>query len=462
MNHANPTVDKKLPNEYARVKMPVITNPDHAALPQSIRNTFDGIIKQLNAKSWNTYPPGAILALLKAVYDFNTSGLDSKHNCYMIHTCDVNTGGIPTGEIDEATGCPIVFMEVFATFLNKALENLENGDVQGARRIIDSIEERKLVSLQHQVQLNLRNGNTRVLNAESFVSTSASILVSPGNEEHVTELFNAVTLMAKAPNLSKHMLREESQSYTPHFLKKVENVTVGENELATFIDDIKDESGEVLRNVKLPHTILNCVEIEENGKGGYNFFFQYQKTKSDMRFWYSFRVPATLSQFSHNPNCCLAMVTFMEYNGIAPVHNIDCSFHTRFQLQGSNEDLNKYIGIIYISKSGFSRTSRTQMDAISRRYKYSLRHGKYPYRRTIVQDPQPPSEETELQIEFLSFFERATKHFNGLSSKEKYELLDSLGAIVPEKEDMAEEQTKFTNQKVQLLKTIDKKKLGLK
>lgn len=151
----------------------------------------------------------------------------------------------------------------------------------------------------------------------------------------------------------------------------------------------------------------------------------------------------------------------MEYHGMVPVHNLECPPHTRFQFQGSNQDWNRYIGTMIISKSGLTRTTRTQMDAITRRYNYSLKHREYPYRRTIVQDPKPLSKETELRIDFLSFLEQATCHFNGLSLEEKYGLLDSLRAIVPEKEDMVEEQTKFTNQKGRLLKKVDKKKLNL-
>lgn len=119
------------------------------------------------AKHYDTYPDDAVVLLLKSLYEHHTLGTVNKHNCIMIHNCNVNTGGIQTRDIDEATGCPEYTMEVFRTFLKKRLDNLDNLDNSGgidARIIKDPIEEDKLLSLQHQVKLNLPKRETLTQN----------------------------------------------------------------------------------------------------------------------------------------------------------------------------------------------------------------------------------------------------------------------------------------------------------
>lgn len=430
MNPANPYIQKNLPKDN-RVLMTVISDPRDPDLPIQLRRKLNGdITKSLNAKKPHSYEQDDIISILSSVNEKQ----QTQNRCFLLKDKDTHTGGIiPTNHTDSA-GRRREEYDIFGGFRRCDVDDIlpRDGPQSGVRIVDEPIQERELLAFEVKVQTNPVQENN-VYKGEAFASTTASVFVSPGNQTQLQNLFEPVALYGKVSNLAKLLQPYETHPIANDLRNKYTEVIDGENTLGYFTVSIADHT------YKIPYLIQRCVYIKDNAIGGKDFFFQFMKTSLGSlteNFWFTFNVSVKLSQSESSRKCCVAFCAFLEYHGIAPVHGMECTMHTRYHRPPTN-DWNTNIGYFRVAQSGFCFASDDQLNAIGRDYNYRLLNGVYPFFKS--DDEIPKLEESNIDVQFTRKLNKLAGKFIKLPTKEdKIELMEKLNDLLFDLSDVEE------------------------
>jgi len=403
-----------------RIQLAVITSLQDPAIPDILKIRFNNDInKSLDAKRIDTYVPRDITSILENISEKR----ETKDRYFLLKKEGEETGGIKTNNTDR-DGRELEEYDLVASYVKCDAEDCipRDGPIPGVRIIEEPIPEEHLLTIPAKIQFDPAHEN-KVNDAEVFVSTSFSIFASPGNEKQLEGLYKPACLYAKVSNLAKHLRQFEIHPIAADIHDEYLTVISGENTLGYYLKTTSETS------TKVPYLIQKCIAIEANKNGGKDYFFQFCPTHAHLgnMFWFTFYLSSKLSQFeTKSASCCVAFMAFLEYHGMAPVHGIENTMHTRFLIDANR--WNENIGYFRVSQSGIGFTTPEHAQSITHRYGYVLDNGRYPY---FKESKMPNLPKVDLNVCFSKKLDTLCGKFYGIDSmEERIQMMEKLDDLL--------------------------------